>query len=124
MKKFSKTARKTARIAGALLLILVATIAIGDLAGDEVLAAATFSVHEKTEFVALGVMLFGLLLAYWQEFYGGLTVVLGYLTFTMIEYLGSGRLMISWVFITFLVVGLIYMTCSWIDVDHMEVVTD
>ena len=104
-KRIISILRWLTRLMGVLLILVIILFALGEhLPNPSIL-----TLEEKLEFIALFIMLAGLIFAWKYEAYGGLTVIAGYIFFCIIErkILGQG------VFFIFPVVGLSFLLCWW-----------
>lgn len=96
--------RWTARVLAVLLIMLFATMAFG----EEVPSPWIVSHPEKFAFLALFVMLAGLVSALRYEAVGGILILAGYAFFALV----NEELIISWAFSLFPIAGLLFLL-SW-----------
>jgi hypothetical protein len=106
--------RWTARVLAVLLIMLFATMAIG----EGVPSPWILNRPEKFMFLALFVMLAGLVSALRYEAAGGILVLLGYAVFALL----NQEFIISWAFSLFPIAGLLFLL-SWV-LSRRRTITD
>lgn len=105
--------RWAARVLGALLVILVVVIAVGESISQGMLNPLDLTWSESLLFVAFIVMLLGIIAAWRWDGIGGAVVVVGFIGFWLINFASSQRLWMGWVFALFLLVGVMHLFCWW-----------
>jgi hypothetical protein len=109
--------RWLARIGGALMVVLIAVFFVGEsLGGDGPLPVGSLAVGECLEMAALLIMAAGALLAWRWEAVGGALSLGGGLAFNAVESLGGGRVELVWFALVFVVIGGLFLLCSYLSV--------
>ena len=104
------------RLAGALLVVLFVVFFIGEsLGGEGLIPPVRLTLTEWLEIVALLVMSAGALLAWRWEALGGALSLGGGLAFNLVESLGGGRVELVWFAVVFMVVGGLFLVCSYLS---------
>jgi len=104
-KRIINLLRWLTRILGILLIFVIVLFAVGEGLPNPL----ALTVNEQLGFVALIIMLAGLILAWKFEGMGGLLVIIGYIFFCIIE----RQILRQGVFFIFPVVGLSFLLCWW-----------
>jgi hypothetical protein len=108
--------RWLARISGALMAVLFVVFFVGEsLGGDGPFPPGPLTVGEWLEMAALLVMSAGALLAWRWEAVGGALSLGGGLAFNAVESLSGGRIELVWFAMVFVVVGGLFLLCSYLS---------
>jgi len=103
--------RYIARLFSILLIVLIVSLSIGEgLPNPSIL-----SITEILLFVALLVMLVGLVLSWQHEYFGGLLTIIGFILFFIVNYFSSGSLRLGFFFLLFPLTGILFVLCCRID---------
>jgi hypothetical protein len=106
--------RWIARIVGALMVVLFVVFFVGEsLSGEGWFSSGPLTPVEWFEVAALLVMSAGVLLAWRWEAAGGTLSLGGGLAFNVVESLGGGRVEPVWFAVVFVVVGVMFLVCSY-----------
>ncbi len=100
-----RTVRWTARILGALMVLLLFVFA----AGEGLPHPAQLSAGEKLGFIALGVMVLGVAVAWRTDGLGGLLLLIGYGIFAV-----WSQKIVAGLFAVFALAGVLHMVCWWL----------
>ncbi len=103
--------RWIARVLGLLLLLLVVTIAVGEVIGSTTYQPLT--ARETLMMCAFVVSLSGLVVGWWREGIGGTFVLGGLACFFLVHYLHTGRIITGWVFIVLAIPGVLFLGAAW-----------
>jgi hypothetical protein len=109
MKSYQKIIRWIARILGSALFLLVLAFIIGEGYPNPLKLTAS----ELISMIAFLMMLIGIPLAWKWEGLGGLIMLIGFIIFWIVNYLGSHRVGVGWVFPIFPIVGILFLFSSW-----------
>jgi len=101
--------RSVARVLGLGTAIFIVAIAAAQGKPD----FESFPPREIALFVALVVMLVGLLIGWWRELVGAILIFAGLATFLVLERIGSGTIRAGGPFALFPIVGLLYLIYWW-----------
>ena len=102
--------RSIARMVSLGLLILVVMVIVGEGLPN----FREFTRGEIADSIAFVAMIAGLLVGWWRELVGAVLILGGFTAFMAAEYVSSGDVGISWIFMLFPVAGALYLAYWWL----------
>ncbi len=117
--------RWAARAAGSLMVGLFLFMLIGEsvgalIANDWVPSIPALTTAETLEFLAVMVMIAGVVTAWWREKTGGWMCVGGGVFFGLVESIDAGRFNPIWFTFVFALVGAAFLLADWLSPRHAE----
>jgi hypothetical protein len=103
--KTTRVVRWIARAWGSLLALMVLVFT----AGEGLPSPARLTAPERLMFVALAIMVFGLIAAWKWEGFGGVLILIGYGLFAVAD----RRVLVRGLFSLFPIAGLLFLFCWW-----------
>jgi hypothetical protein len=73
-----------------------------------------FTRGEIVDSIAFAAMIAGLLAGWWRELVGAVLILGGFTAFMAVEYVSSGDVGLSWIFMLFPVAGALYLAYWWL----------